>query len=154
MPRYKKQVKGAYTNEEKTKRVIYLKGLAKFQGINLNPPEWLDDSAKDIYRQMLAADKAENLKQIDLPTLATFCQTYANIIDAADHIEKEGLVVDGKTNPYERIFNSQTVQLKKLADSLAFTPNARARLTMAQVRSGNTPEAEKDPFKAVVNEDD
>lgn len=151
MASFKKQVKGAYTNEDKAKRVIYLKGLADFEGIDLNPPEWLSDSAKEIYRQMLAADKIENLKQIDLPTLATFCKTYANIIDAAHHIDAEGLVVDGKTNPYERIFNSQTVQLKKLADALAFTPNARARLTMAQTRSGNTPEDKKDPFLKVLN---
>ena len=98
---------------------------------------------------MIEAIKENDLKQLDLPLLATYCQIYANIIEATENIKVNGLVVKGKINPCERIISKETTQLNNLAKELGFSPNTRARIAMAQSRKGES--AKKDPFLKVMS---
>lgn len=152
MSNFKKEVKGAYTKESKYKRELYKQGLDAYQNLEVKAPDWLGELATEIFYSTVEANKKENFKQLDVPVLATFCATYANIIIANQHLQKEGLVVDGKKNLYEKIQNEQTVQLQKLAKELGITPNSRARIEMN--RAKNHEDTSKDPFLKVVNGND
>ena len=149
MASFKKEVKGAYTKESKYKRELYKQGLDAYQNLEVKSPDWLSDLATKIFYSTVEANKKENFKQLDVPVLATFSATYANIIIANQHLQEEGLVVDGKKNPYEKIQNEQTVQLQKLAKELGITPNSRARIEMNHAK--NHEDTSKDPFLKVVN---
>lgn len=149
MASFKKDVKGAYTNEDKHKRELFKQGLDAYQDLNVKAPDWLSDLAKELFYQTVEANKKENFKQLDIPVLATFSATYANIIIANQHLQEEGLVVDGKKNPYERIQNEMTVQLQKLAKELGITPNSRARIEMN--RAKNHESVKNDPFLKVLS---
>lgn len=150
MPKFKKHLKGAYTKENKAERAQADQYLTEYKGVETEPPAFLDDSAKDIFKSMLEATKEENLKQIDLPLLASFSQVYANIIDATKHINKEGLVVDGKASPYERMFNKEVQQLRALAVELGFTPNTRARIELNRAKHDKP---KNDPFEELLKDD-
>lgn len=152
MASFKKEVKGAYTQEDRHKRELYKQGLDTYQNLEVKAPDWLSDLAKELFYSTVEANKKENFKQLDIPVLATFCSTYANIIIANQHLQEEGLVVDGKKNPYEKIQNEQTVQLQKLAKELGITPNSRARIEMNHAK--NHEDTSKDPFLKVVNSND
>lgn len=149
MPRYKKTVKGAYTNKDKAERAIANDLISEYQGVNTEPPTFLTDTAKIVFKEMIEAIKENDLKQLDLPLLATYCQIYANIIEATENIKANGLVVKGKINPCERIISKETTQLNNLAKELGFSPNTRARIAMAQSRKGES--AKKDPFLKVMS---
>ncbi|NMV55524.1 phage terminase small subunit P27 family [Lactobacillus reuteri] len=149
MPRFKKEVKGAYTNENKAERATAKQYLSEYTGVNTQPPDYLSDLAKEIFKSTIQATKKDNLKQIDMPLLATFSQVYANVIEASEHINKDGLVVDGKASPYERILNKEVQQLRALAVELGFTPNTRARIEMNRAKNHDKPE--NDPFIKVLS---
>lgn len=149
MASFKREVKGAYTKESKYKRKLCKQGLDAYQDLKVKAPDWLSDLATEIFYSTVEASKKENFKELDIPVLATFSATYANIIVANQHLQEEGLVVDGKKNPYERIQNEMTVQLQKLAKELGITPNSRARIEMN--RAKNHEDTSKDPFLKVVN---
>lgn len=150
MPKFKKHLKGEYSKEDKAKRALADQNLTEYKGVNTTPPAFLSDLAKDIFKSTIEATKEENLKQIDLPLLATFSQTYANIIDASKHLNAEGLVVDNKINPYERILTKEIRILRSLADQLGFSPNSRARLELSLAKHDKP---ENDPFKELLSDD-
>lgn len=83
-----------------------------------------------------------------MPLLATFSQVYANVVEASEHLNSEGLVIDGKTSPYERILNKEVQQLRALAVELGFTPNTRARIELNRAKNHDKPE--NDPFLRLV----
>lgn len=148
MASFKREAKGAYTKEDKYKRELCKQGLDAYQSLKVKAPDWLSDLAKELFYHTVEANKKENFKQLDIPVLATFSATYANIIIANQHLQEEGLVIDGKTNPYARIENQMTVQLQKLAKELGITPNSRARIEMN--RAKNHEDTTSDPFLKVV----
>lgn len=149
MPRYKKHLKGAYTNENKAERATANQYLSEYKGVDTEPPAFLSDSAKEIFTSTIEATKEDNLKQIDMPLLATFSQVYANVIEASEHINQDGLVIDGKASPYERILNKEVQQLRALAVELGFTPNTRAKIEINRAKNHDKPE--NDPFLKVIS---
>lgn len=148
MPRFKEDLKGAYTKEDKAERAAANEYLAQYDDIDTEPPAFLSNSAKEIFKSTIAATKEDNLKQIDMPLLATFSQVYANVVEASEHLNSEGLVIDGKTSPYERILNKEVQQLRSLAVELGFTPNTRARIELNRAKNHDKPE--NDPFLRLV----
>lgn len=152
MASFKREVKGVYTKEAMHKRELCKQGLDAYQDLKVKAPDWLSDLAKELFVSTVEAGKKENFKQLDIPMLATFCATYANIIIANHHLQDEGLVTDGKKNPYEKVQNEQTVQLQKLAKELGITPSSRARIEMNRVK--NHEDISNDPFLKVMKNDD
>lgn len=152
MTRFKKHLNGEYSKESKAERALANKLLTEYKGVDTEPPTFLNNSAKEIFKLTLSATKEENLKQIDLPLLATFSQVYANIVNASEHLNNEGLVVDNKINPYERILNKEVQQLRALAVELGFTPNTRARIEMNRAKNHDKPE--NDPFLGVLEDNE
>lgn len=150
MPRFKDDLKGHYNNDDKADRAKSDEYLKTYDAINTNAPEFLDDQAKTIFAEMIHASKENTLKSIDAPLLATFSQIYSNVINAIQNINENGLVIDGKINPYERILNKESVQLKALAVELGITPNSRARIELNRAKN-HKPEDQKDPFLKVMS---
>jgi len=146
----KENLKGAYTNEVKHQQGVARAELKKYKGIDEKPPKYLSEVAKKVYIETISASKKDNLKQIDRGLLATYSQTYANVIDATEHIKADGLVIEkNTTNPYTRIFNQQTALLTKLASQLGITPNARAKQEMNNAKNHES-ENKSDPFMEVI----
>ena len=125
MPRFKDDLKGHYNNDDKADRAKSDEYLKTYDAINTNAPEFLDDQAKKIFAEMIHASKENTLKSIDAPLLATFSQIYSNVINAIQNINENGLVIDGKINPYERILNKIGVAYKNF-HSLRHTFATRA----------------------------
>lgn len=51
MPRFKEDLKGAYTKEAKAERAAANEYLAQYDGINTEPPAFLSNSAKKFSSQ-------------------------------------------------------------------------------------------------------
>lgn len=152
MPKFKKHRTGDYTKENKAERATANEYLSQYKGVDTEPPVFLSNQAKAIFKSTIQATKEDNLKQIDMPLLATFSQVYSNVIDASEHLNSEGLVIDGKASPYERILNKEVQQLRALAVELGFTPNTRARIEINRAKNHDKPK--NDPFLRLVNNDD
>ena len=64
----------------------------------LEPPEWLRDEAKRVWFQLAAEFSAQGiLTTSDVPALANFCVSYADLIIAEKHLQAEGDVVTQTT---------------------------------------------------------
>ena len=150
MAKFKKTVSGHYTVQQQKERHLANDYLKQYDKIDVSAPEWLDDTAKSIFTDTIEASRESTLKQLDLPLLATYAQTYATIIEVSEKLQKQGITLkDGRVNPLFRVFNMQTKNLKELSTELGISPSARARIEYNRAknhRNDNKP----DPFLKVV----
>ena len=107
------------------------------------PPEFLCDDAKQEWQRvapMLFALRL--LSDLDVVTLAAYCQAYATWMNAHEALNKmgsvdqasRGLVVRSAKNnliqnPLLGIANAAAAAMVRFAGELAMTPTARARIT-------------------------
>jgi len=97
----------------------------------IEPPEWLSDKAKDVWR---TADRflLSNYPKVDEPTLAAFCQTYADLVEAHALVRRDGLVISdergARKHPATTIINANRTALVKLGATLGFSPASRQSL--------------------------
>ena len=119
----------------------------------LDPPKWLSRRAKQIWRRTdgwLQHVRAAG----DEAVLASFCQTYADYIEATEMIQRDGLVIKSPKHggmvkhPAITISNQCRTALVRLASELGLTPSGRERLgwTFELEDPADEPEDEFDKF--------
>lgn len=97
----------------------------------VEPPAWLSDRAKDVWR---TADSflLGDYPKVDEPTLAAFCQTYADLVEAHALVRRDGLVISdergSRKHPATTIINANRTALVKLGATLGFSPASRQSL--------------------------
>lgn len=103
----------------------------------IDPPEWLSDTQKDVWRYAIEHAPKGLLKMLDLSMLVTWVVACDYHRDATERVNKRGLVIrspvkgEPMQNPYLAVVNRQSQIMQKAAAEMGFTPTSRARIGMA-----------------------
>ena len=125
----------------------------------LSCPDWLDDEAKQAWRQLLPMlDQMGVLSRIDRNALARYCQLWSRWKKAELFIQKHGdtyPLKDERGNirclqqfPQVAIAHKLAGQLTRLEQEFGMTPSARTRINVDRCRIAPNPLAGGGPDKS------
>lgn len=107
---------------------------------NIEPPEWLDEIAKQEFERLVDLLKEVRLiTEADIHLLATYCDAYSDYLKCTQLIQEEGLMVEytnkaAETNkvPHPLLTKKKQLfeQMKAVASEFGLSPSARAKLAM------------------------
>ena len=105
----------------------------------VQPPEYLDQGAKDLWNFALEQAPVEMLTSLDLSIFALWADTYSKIIELEKDIKAEGVTIinakgDIKTNPKIALQNQLKAILIKTLTELGFTPASRSKVQVRKVQ--------------------
>lgn len=101
---------------------------------NMIAPEWLNQTAADeFYRVVTEARKIDFLDNLDLSVLAVYADNYARYIDAATHLNRDGLVNTTDSgyatpSPYMSIMNQSAKNIFTCSSKLGLAITDRLKL--------------------------
>ena len=112
-------------------------------------PKSLSPAAKRMFREIWKTAHEWLTPALDAPTVIQVCRIYEQIEAFQESIDKYGTVVEEpivspkgevvgyalKPNPAYKMMRQAEVNLRSLLSELGFTPTARARLGLAEVRT-------------------
>lgn len=123
-----------WTKDEVERRKAAAQKLKRKEPVKLKMPVWLDDEARQVWRKTLK-DMAgfEILDNVDVNTLAVYCDAVARYKEATLKIREHGYVTtndNGTENvsPYVKTAQSYARLILQYADKLGLSPHSRARL--------------------------
>lgn len=99
-----------------------------------DPPEFLDKRAGDLWRQTIAQmSRLGTYADVNMMTLAGYCQSYSNWAKAELRIRKEGLMLTTKNgfkqiNPLSTVARQAKMDMLRFAAALGITPVDSTRL--------------------------
>lgn len=113
------------------------KNEPKFKQVtNIEPPEWLEPLAVEMWQRVVPQLCANDLLTVgDLHNVEAFCTAYARWRQAQDEINNYGVVVPHpetgvlQKNPAVTVMNETARQLVTFGSLLGLDPSSRARLT-------------------------
>lgn len=106
------------------------------------PPDWMGESQKTIWRHVIATAPAGLLKNLDGSMLATWvvaCDLHAQssvmvqINGATEHNRFGEHIV----SPHVRVMNNQATIMMRAAAEMGFSPTSRSRVTIDKKTPGN-----------------
>lgn len=106
----------------------------KIDAENLVAPEWLTGEAqKEFNRVVSEARKIDYLDNLDLSVLAVYCDNYARYVNAATHLNNDGLVnvTDSgyaTPSPYMSILNQSAKNIFTCSSKLGLAITDRLKL--------------------------
>ncbi|AMV60124.1 Phage terminase small subunit [Pediococcus damnosus] len=91
----------------------------------------------------------ENLpvSALDRTAIEMYVRAYATYITAMNAIRKDGLVKDGRKNPYFTIAEESTKTIRAIGNDLGLTISSRQRLELNKAKTDKP----SDPFEALLN---
>lgn len=106
-----------------------------------DPPAWLSQRQAATWRHVVEHAALGQLKAVDGPVLACFCIASDMHREAAERLEAEGLLTDGRDsgrvkNPLTTIMSQSAVAMMRAAAELGLTPIARVRLAVRDREDG------------------
>lgn len=106
------------------------------------PPAWLAGEARAMWDQVVAElSRLELLKPIDGPALATYCLTWARLVEAQDYISRNGILLETERGPIKHpavlILESASKELRAWAAEFGLTPSAESRLGATKSPDGD-----------------
>lgn len=114
------------------------------------PPEHLDDLAKEEYYRITELLVELPIASLDLSLVSTYCQTYSNYIKATEQIKTHGLVVETergtKLSSYYTVQRDCTDRLISLSNKLGLSIDSRMR-----IMTPKNDVKEDDPFGDMLN---
>jgi P27 family predicted phage terminase small subunit len=122
--------KSRYVKAELERRVANEEKL-KMRAENINPPSWLDATAKKEFKRL--ADlllSVELINEADTLHLAMYCEYYSQYLSYKREVKAKGKWVDGKPNPFILRMKDAAAQMKSFATDLGLSPASRARLAI------------------------
>ena len=130
------------TKEEIQKRE-YEENLIKIDDKNIKAPNWLKDRvAKQEFKRLVALlEKIDIICELDITTLALYCETYAKLVEIVKELEQEELVIDGKPNPKVKMQLQLSEELRKLGNELGISLSSRLKFATSKA------EKERDEVK-------
>ncbi|WP_321953120.1 phage terminase small subunit P27 family [Paraburkholderia bannensis] len=117
---------------------------------NIEPPEWLDDDAADMWKRVAPLLCKQKILQLtDLHNLEIFCSAYGNWRRAQDELVRHGPVVSGAQggpvkNPAATVVKEAAGQMATFGAMLGLDPSSRQRLM------GPKKKNEGNPFAALL----
>lgn len=112
----------------------------KIDAENLVAPEWLTGEAEaEFYRVVSEARKIDYLDNLDLSVLAVYCDNYARYVNAACHLNNDGLinVTDSgyaTPSPYMSILNQSAKNIFTCSSKLGLAITDRLKLIVPQTK--------------------
>lgn len=114
------------------------------------PPEHLDDLAKEEYYRITELLAELPIASLDLSLVGAYCQTYSNYIKATEQIKTHGLVVETergtKLSSYYTVQRDCTDRLISLSNKLGLSIDSRMR-----IMTPKNDVKEDDPFGDMLN---
>ena len=114
------------------------------------PPEHLDDLAKEEYYRITELLVELPIASLDLSLVSTYCQTYSNYIKATEQIKTHGLVVETergtKLSSYYTVQRDCTDRLISLSNKLGLSIDSRMK-----IMTPKNDVKEDDPFWDMLN---
>lgn len=124
------------TDIEKRKKAEEALKVAKNR---LKPPWWLGDIAAREFRYIVKETKdIDLLTNLDVHTLALYCNVYQQYVLMTERIAQDGIMVDANKSS-ETVIASHPLfirqhqlmdQMRKLQGDLGLTPSSRARMAL------------------------
>jgi P27 family predicted phage terminase small subunit len=118
---------------------------------NVEPPEWIQGIAREMWERVTPLLCQQRILQLsDIHIVEGFCIAYGNWRAAQDHVNKNGIVIEGATggpikNPALTELNAAAKQMVMFGGQLGLDPVSRQRLT------GGSKGKSDNPFGALVN---
>ena len=130
------------TKEEIQKRE-YEENLIRIDDKNIKAPNWLKDRvAKQEFKRLVALlEKIDIICELDITTLALYCETYAKLVNLIKELEQEELVVNNKPNPKVKMQLQLSEELRKLGNELGISLSSRLKFATSKA------EKERDEVK-------
>lgn len=117
------------TKNERQKRNEVEQTILNSDQSKLEPATYLTDTQKIIFNFIL--ENSPHLANVDTLALNALVQSYSDYQNATKHLNKEGLVIDGKKSPYWLIANQSLQSIINLLSTLNLSPKARTKQIMA-----------------------
>ena len=106
--------------------------LHQLEPLRKQPPEWLDDTAKEEYYRITKLLEELPIAELDLSLVVAYCQTYSNYITATKHINEHGLVDKTergtKLTIYYTIQRDSTDKLISISNKLGLNIDSRMKI--------------------------
>lgn len=116
------------------------------------PPDWLSDSAKAAYREVVDAAMPGLIQATDVHLLIAYADSVAVYVEACKQLAKEGWTEDtrggSKKNAWVTIRREALLDMKGLATQFGFSPSSR---TAIQVEKGKGEDVESAAFLRLVD---
>lgn len=145
--------KNRLTKKEIEKRQELEKSIV-FKDDNIKPPSWLNKEARKQFKRVVDEFKSNDLlKNVDVHSIALFCDAYADYIECSRLIQEEGLMVEytnkaAETNkvPHPLLTKKKQLfeQMQKFMSEFGLSPIARARLTIPRDDGDDKPKTAKE----------
>lgn len=126
--------------------------LSKFSKIDSEPPDFLDDIAKEEYRRVIPYMQELPISNLDQAQLAQYCSFYSDFVQASELITRTGgVVIDTdkgpKVNPAFTAKEKAGTRMQQAANTLGLTIDSRLRIVVPEDKKDD------DPFKEFVSDD-
>ncbi len=109
----------------------------------LSPPGTLSPGAKKVYAHTVDSVDPSHFSEVDAPLLEAYAQSAALATEAAQRLDADGAVVEGKPSPWLAVSEKAIKQLVALSARLRICPQSRFDRLGAGANSRPQPDAPK-----------
>ena len=121
--------------------------LIKIDAKNIQAPSWLKGKIAKAEFNRLAKLllEIEVVNELDITSLAVYCENYERLIKVTKELETEELVINGRINPKMKLKLQLQDELRKLGNELGINLSARLKFASVKVQE------EKDELLDILN---
>lgn len=119
------------------------KGKLITGAVRLTPPDTLSKPAQTVYAHTVNSVDPSHFSEVDAPLLEAYAQSAALATEAAQHIDADGAVVEGKPSPWLAVSEKAIKQLVALSARLRICPQSRFDRLGAGANSRPQPDMSK-----------
>ncbi|MCO4357304.1 phage terminase small subunit P27 family [Staphylococcus agnetis] len=141
-----------YTKEEIIEKERQEAELNKFSKIDVTPPDFLDDIAKEEYKRIIPHMQELPISKLDTGQIAQYCSFYSDFVKASVILEQEDLMIvddkgNQKVNPAFNVKEKAGIRMQQTANTLGLTIDSRLRIIVPEEKEDD------DPFKQFASDD-
>ncbi|KFE40745.1 phage terminase small subunit P27 family [Staphylococcus agnetis] len=141
-----------YTKEEIIEKERQEAELNKFSKIDVTPPDFLDDIAKEEYKRIIPHMQELPISKLDTGQIAQYCSFYSDFVKASVILEQEDLMIvddkgNQKVNPAFNVKEKAGIRMQQTANTLGLTIDSRLRIIVPDEKEDD------DPFKQFASDD-
>ena len=121
--------------------------LIKLDAKNIVVPSWLKGKiAKAEFKRLAKLLlEIEVVNELDITSLAVYCENYERLIQVTKELETEELIINGRINPKMKLKLQLQDELRKLGNELGINLSARLKFASVKVQE------EKDELLDILN---
>ena len=121
--------------------------LIKIDAKNIQAPSWLKGKVarNEFNRLAKLLLEIEVVNELDITSLAVYCENYERLIKVTKELETEELVINGRINPKMKLKLQLQDELRKLGNELGINLSSRLKFASIKVQE------EKDELLDILN---